>query len=73
MNRDALLALFALLPVALGPLPAQARSITAFICSGDGISRSIEIPIDDQAPFPPPCSAKGCHAGSCRKRFDLSQ
>jgi hypothetical protein len=66
-------ALAALLPVALGPLPAKGRSITAVICSGNGGSLLIEIPIDEDTPAQPPCSAKGCHAGSCRKRFDLAQ
>jgi len=73
MNRTVLFGLAALLPFAIGPLPVQARSITALICSGDGITRSIDIPIDNDAPAPPPCSAKGCHAGSCRKRIDLAQ
>ncbi|MFA6219774.1 MAG: hypothetical protein WC692_08335 [Erythrobacter sp.] len=76
MNRAVAFALAALLPAAIGPLPAQARSITALLCTGDGTTRSVEIPLDvpmNDAPAPPPCHAKGCHAGSCRKRFDLAQ
>jgi hypothetical protein len=69
VNNALTLALFALLPLAIGPLPAAQDSITAAICGGG----TIEIPIErDQQPQPP-CAAKGCHAGSCRKKFDLAQ
>ena len=69
MNRPLSLAVMALLPLAIGPLPAQARSITAQICGGG----TIEIPIERDPQPQAPCTAKGCHAGSCRKKFDSAQ
>ncbi|MBO6525530.1 hypothetical protein [Erythrobacter sp.] len=69
MTNSLLLGLAALLPLAVGPPLAQAQSITAQICGGG----TIEIPIErDQQPQAP-CTTKGCHAGSCRKKFDLAQ
>lgn len=63
MNAAALAA-FALLPMMLGQLPAQASQLTLRLCAGG----SIVLPLDrrdkqDEAP----CAAKGCHAASCRK------
>lgn len=69
MSTTAWLALLSLLPIAMGPLPASAQSITAQLCNGG----TITIPLKGKAPTPPPCPEKGCHAGSCRKRFDLAQ
>ena len=60
------LALAALLPVMLGPLPAQNTAITARLCNGG----TITIPLGDDAPADDSgnCHPKGCHAGSCRER-----
>lgn len=69
MSKPAWFSLFCLLPIAVGPLPASARSLTAQLCNGG----TITIPLKRKAPDPPPCPQKGCHAGSCRKRFDLAQ
>ncbi|MBX7458243.1 hypothetical protein K3152_08290 [Qipengyuania sp. 1NDH17] len=69
MKLDALAGLIALMPLALGPLPASDRTITASLCNGG----SIEIPLRREAPPEPPCAAKACHSASCRKRFDLAQ
>ncbi|QZD89240.1 hypothetical protein K3148_10450 [Qipengyuania aurantiaca] len=69
MSLASLAALCALLPLALGPLPAADTKITAKLCGGG----FVEIPIKRKSPPDPPCSAKACHAGSCRKRFDLAQ
>lgn len=63
------LPLAALLPLAVGPLPIPAQSITAQLCGGG----SVTIPLKRDAPEAPPCRMKGCHAGACRKRFDLRQ
>jgi hypothetical protein len=58
-------ALAALVPVMLGPLPAQAETITARLCNGG----TITIPVGDGTPAPDePCHPKGCHAGSCREK-----
>lgn len=72
MNTAAF-ALFALIPTLIGPLPAPEKTISAKICSGTR-TRAIDIPVGPGKPqLPEPCEAKGCHAGSCRKRFDLAQ
>ena len=68
--NPAIPALAALLPLIVGPLPAQERSLTARLCNGG----TIEIPIEGRDdPAPPPCPQKGCHAACNRKRFDLAQ
>ena len=57
-------ALAALVPVMVGPLPAQAETITARLCNGG----TITIPLGDDAPAQDEnCHPKGCHAGSCRE------
>ncbi|MEZ5680196.1 MAG: hypothetical protein R3E14_02750 [Erythrobacter sp.] len=68
--NSAALALAALVPLMIGPLPAAERSITARLCNGG----SIVIPIGNKdEPEPAPCPQKGCHAACNRKRFDLAQ
>jgi hypothetical protein len=58
-------ALAALVPVMIGPLPAQAETITAKLCNGG----TITIPLGDDAPAQDEnCHPKGCHAGSCREK-----
>ncbi|MBX7540918.1 hypothetical protein [Qipengyuania sphaerica] len=69
MSLPTLTGLLALLPLALGPLPVAEKSIKAGLCQGG----SVEIPLKRKAPPEPPCNAKACHSGSCRKRFDLAQ
>lgn len=62
----------ALLPMMIGPPPAQERSIVAGLCNGGTIS----IPLrkgGDGRDVPDPCPVKACHAGACRKTFDLEQ
>ncbi|GAB4474688.1 hypothetical protein [Erythrobacter tepidarius] len=57
-------ALAALVPVMIGPLPAQGATITARLCNGG----TITIPVGDGAPEQDRnCHPKGCHAGTCRK------
>lgn len=63
------LPLAALVPMAMGPLPVSGASITAQLCGGG----TVEIPLRRDREPVLPCPEKGCHAGSCRKRFDLSQ
>lgn len=63
------LALAALLPVMIGPLPAPSTAITAKLCGGG----TITIPLGDDTPADDAqCHPKGCHAGSCRARGDQS-
>lgn len=69
MSVASLASLLALLPLALGPLPAPQTTLATRLCGGG----SVEIPIKRKSPPDPPCHAKACHAGSCRKRFDLAQ
>ena len=74
MIARALFGLAALLPVALNAGPATAGSITMILCTGDGLSRILTIPMSQGKPAPAdensPCHAKGCHAGGSRKRLD---
>lgn len=65
------LAILALLPAAIGPLPQDAqRTLVARLCAGGEIT----IPLGDKDPaLPESCPFKACHAGGCRKKFDLAQ
>jgi hypothetical protein len=58
-------AVLALIPVLIGPLPAESTAITARLCNGDTITIPLgdEYPADDRQ-----CHPKGCHAGTCRER-----
>jgi hypothetical protein len=59
------LALAALVPVLIGPMPTEAETITARLCNGG----TITIPVGDDAPEDRgDCHPKGCHAGTCRER-----
>jgi hypothetical protein len=62
------LALAALVPVMLGPAPAEQTAITATLCNGG----TITIPLGDDAPKDDSgnCHPKGCHAGTCREKND---
>ena len=72
MNAAAF-ALLSLLPIVIGPSPAPAKTISTKKSSG-ARTLTIDIPITPDKPeLPKPCETKGCHAGSCRKRFDLAQ
>jgi hypothetical protein len=57
-------ALAVLVPVMIGPLPAERTAITAKLCNGGAIT----IPLGDTAPPAEDgrCHPKGCHAGTCR-------
>ncbi|HEX7752272.1 MAG TPA: hypothetical protein VF440_07695 [Novosphingobium sp.] len=74
MRHAALIGLFALMPAAINPAqaaPSPSRSLTSLVCSGNGPALRIAIPVDgDHLPSKDdrPCWAKGCHAGSSRKR-----
>lgn len=72
----ALFGLAALIPAAFAPTPASARGMTMLICSGDGIVRSIELPLPSNSESAP-CCVKGCHSGGTRKKvqrqFDAPQ
>jgi hypothetical protein len=59
-------ALAALVPVMIGPLPAEpGRTLTMHLCNGG----TITIPIGDGSPAQDPdCHPKGCHAGTCRQK-----
>lgn len=60
-------AFLTLIPVLIGPLPAQNTAITAKLCNGGTIS----IPLGDGAPQQDEnCHPKGCHAGTCREKND---
>jgi hypothetical protein len=58
-------ALLTLVPVLIGPLPAENAAITAKLCDGG----TITIPLGDGAPVDDgACHPKGCHAGTCRPK-----
>ncbi len=59
------LALAALVPVMIGPLPAEPGAvIVAHLCNGG----TITIPLGKDTPGPERgCHPKGCHAGTCRE------
>lgn len=59
-----LFAVTALVPVLIGPLPAQSAALTAKLCGGGEIS----IPLGKDSKDKPDCHPKGCHAGNCRER-----
>lgn len=74
MKRElALLGTLALLPAMIGPLEAQARGIVAPLCGGGAVTVPETPPDTPPGPAQGPCCAKGCHAGSSRKRLDRSQ
>jgi hypothetical protein len=69
MKFKTLFGFIALLPAAFGPITATANSLVAALCTGDGHSRSITIPLKSGLPGSNDmCCAKGCHSGSSRKR-----
>jgi hypothetical protein len=59
------IAVAALVPVMIGPLPADpGRTLTMHLCNGG----TITIPIGDSTPQQDrACHPKGCHAGACRE------
>ena len=58
------LALAALVPVMIGPLPAQESTLTMHLCNGG----TITIPLGKERPEQErDCHPKGCHAGTCRE------
>jgi len=60
------LALAALLPVMIGPLPAPpGQTLTMQLCNGGTIT--IDLGDKRQAPERD-CHPKGCHAGTCREK-----
>jgi hypothetical protein len=69
----ALFGMIALSPAAVGAAPhaADGRTVTVPLCSGDGIVRSMTMPLghgDVPGAEQPGCCAKGCHNGGARKR-----
>ena len=68
--NPAILGLLAMVPMMVGLPPAQERSLVAALCNGGTISIPLK---DDGKEQPQPCAMKACHAGTCRKKFDLTQ
>jgi len=65
-----IIGLAALVPAALNVSPAGVRGLAVPLCTGDGITRTVTVPVSDPG-FPtderPGCCAKGCHTGSRKK------
>lgn len=57
-------ALAALVPVLVGPMPAESVTLSGKLCGGEAIS----IPLGKGREDKPECHPKGCHAGTCRER-----
>lgn len=68
MSLSPALAFSALLPVIIGPLPAEHAVLTAELCGGGTIS----IPLGQGNEKQPDCHPKACHAGACRERSKRS-
>jgi hypothetical protein len=64
MSLAPALALAALVPVLVGPLPAESATLSGQMCGGVEIS----IPLGKVREDKPECHPKGCHAGTCRER-----
>ncbi len=62
----AILALVALVPAMIGPLPAPTETVLHVALCGGGTA-AIPLP-RRQREVPEPCSQKACHAGCSRKR-----
>ncbi|SHN56295.1 hypothetical protein [Erythrobacter sanguineus] len=62
------MAMAALVPVLIGPLPAETAAITAQLCNGG----TIAIPLGkDKVPASEgQCHPKACHAGACRAQHN---
>ena len=58
------LAVLALIPMAIGPLPQNENSLTVALCNGGTIT--IPIGQKDEPSKQRDCHQKGCHAGACR-------
>jgi hypothetical protein len=59
-------ALLALVPALIGPLPAAQQALTAKLCNGGTITIPLgkgNAPDEDRR-----CQPKGCHAGTCRDK-----
>ncbi|WP_374526823.1 hypothetical protein [Novosphingobium sp.] len=74
--------MLSLLPAALNlAVPASGATLVMPFCTGDGLVRSVEVPVGGQKvpgnDSSGTCCAKGCHSGSSRKRhlkeFEPSQ
>jgi hypothetical protein len=60
-------------PAALGTSAASESRLTMSICSGDGLVRAMEVPLDQTGGDQTPCNAKGCHGGANRKKAGKRQ
>ncbi len=69
--NPAILGLIAMVPLMVGSQPTDEKSLVAALCNGGTIS--IPLRDGDKRELPQPCQMKGCHAGTCRKKFDLAQ
>jgi len=70
MRLPAAIGILALVPAAFNIAPAAAQGIVVPLCSGDGVTRSVTVPMPgNELPGKeaPGCCAKGCHTGSRKK------
>lgn len=65
------IALFAVVPMIVGPVPGdEEKTLTMTQCGGGSVT--ISLGDDNQEPARD-CHQEACHAGNCRKLFDLKQ
>ncbi|MHA7819377.1 MAG: hypothetical protein ACX930_07005 [Erythrobacter sp.] len=65
-----LFAILALVPLAIGPLPQDDRTLTISLCLGG----EIIIPLDGgEKKQDRDCHQQACHAGSCREKTKRSR
>lgn len=62
------LAIAALLPAMIGPLPVESKTLVITLC-GSGEVLAVDIPLRDKEDRPSgSCHQDGCHAGCSRKK-----
>ncbi|QIQ85395.1 hypothetical protein [Erythrobacter sp.] len=62
--NGAALAFAALVPLATGPAPQEAETLSVALCGGG----TITIPLGDGERPQRECDPKGCHAATCREK-----
>lgn len=73
IGKSALFGLLAMLPAMANTVPARAAGMLSLpVCSGDGVARTVDVPVPASPVRPSQgdsgCCVKGCHAPSSRKR-----
>lgn len=65
-------ALVAMIPASLNATVPTSATMTLLLCTGAGPGGTVTVPVNQNTPFQrdtQTCCAKGCHAGSSRKKL----